>query len=97
VVAPSIFALRYPPLEEHERHRVSRTGGRIVGITLDHPGDPEPTDFRGQITVTAVYARFIASIDACSRARVVAVAAARGRQVVDISCSRGRETIASAV
>lgn len=22
--------------------------GRIVGITLDHPGDPEPTDFRGQ-------------------------------------------------
>lgn len=22
--------------------------GRIVGITLDHPGDPEPTDYRGQ-------------------------------------------------
>lgn len=22
--------------------------GRIVGITLDHPNDPEPTDFRGR-------------------------------------------------
>jgi uncharacterized protein (DUF2147 family) len=22
--------------------------GRIVGVTLDHPGDPEPTDFRGR-------------------------------------------------
>src|SRR5579872_523110 len=22
--------------------------GRIVGITLDHPGDPEPTDVHGQ-------------------------------------------------